>query len=245
MLIGKKCVKITYSMTVKIKPITDNYYHIYNRGTEKRIIFNDNSDYVRFLHLLYVCNDTELKVKNTGRVLNNQQNKHEQGSALLVNGMMGKSPIVNIVCYCLMPNHFHLVLEQLVDNGISAFMHKLSTAYVMAFNKKHERTGRLFEGSFKTRFIKDDTYLLYLSKYIHLNPVSIIDPRWKERGVNDWEKINKYLESYRWSSYMDYVDIKNFPSIINKGFLRQYYFNGKQYKDFINSYLTDDLQKIS
>ncbi|MFC1612301.1 transposase [Patescibacteria group bacterium] len=226
-------------MVTKIQPQTYNFYHIYNRGVDKRVIFEDNSDYIRFIHLLYVCNDSEIKLKNTTRFL---KNTHEQGQPLLI--QREGERLVEIICYCLMPNHYHLALKQLIKDGIPRFMHKLATAYTMAFNIKHERSGRLFEGPYKLRFINSENYLLYLSKYIHLNPIKFLEPQWKERGIQNWRLVNNFLESFRWSSYLDYIGIKNFPSIINKRVMSEFYKTPEVYKDFINQYLITDFQYI-
>ena len=224
-------------MTTKLKPSTENFYHIYNRGIDKRIIFSNSSDYIRFVQLLYICNDSEIKLKNTSRYI-----RDEQGLALLIKRPGEK--LVDILSFSLMPNHFHLLLRQSIDNGIPVFMHKLATAYCMAFNKKYERTGRFLEGPYKRKLIDSEEYLIYLSRYIHLNPVELVEPGWKERGIKNWEKVNEFLEQYKWSSYQDYIGIKNFPSIINKRFLKEYHKTEKDYKEFTRQFLRDDLEDI-
>ena len=103
-----------------------------------------------------------------------------------------------------MPNHFHLLLYEKRESGISLFTEKLLTAYSMYFNKKNIRTGKLFEGRFKATHANSDEYLKYLFSYIHLNPVKIIDPEWKENGIADRKKAEQYLENYLYSSYPDY-----------------------------------------
>lgn len=112
--------------------------------------------------------------------------------------------IVDIGAYCLMPNHFHLLVKERIEKGISVFMEKLSTAFSMYFNKKHNRTGRLYEGTFKAKHINKDEYFNWLFSYIHLNPVKLIDPTWKESGISDPEKARNFMERYRYSSYFDY-----------------------------------------
>src|SRR3989338_5483185 len=100
-----------------------------------------------------------------------------------------------------MPNHFHLLLKEIEMGGISQFMGKLSTAYSMYFNKKYERTGSLFEGRFKSSRIANDNYLHYLFAYIHLNPIKLIEPMWKEKGINDFARAKEFLGRYNYSSY--------------------------------------------
>src|SRR5690606_36166474 len=93
--------------------------------------------------------------------------------------------LVEIGAYCLMPNHFHILLKSKEDDGISKFMNKLGTSYSMYFNRRYERTGILFQGRYKAKHVESDEYLKYLFSYSHLNPIKIIDPSWKDRGLKD------------------------------------------------------------
>ncbi len=130
--------------------------------------------------------------------------------------------LVSIGAYCLMPNHFHLLIKQLEKGDISKFMHKLLTAYSMYYNIKHKRIGSLFEGKFRSEHIDNDRYLKYIFSYIHLNPVKLINSKWKEEGIVDIKKTIDFLEHYQFSSYLDYLqkrrpeeailDKKSFPN---------------------------------
>ena len=103
-----------------------------------------------------------------------------------------------------MPNHFHILLKEKREDGISLFMQKLTTAYTMYFNKKNERTGSLFGGTFKAEHLDKDTYLKYIFAYMHLNPLKLINPKWKELGLKNFNQANSFLVNYKWSSYLDY-----------------------------------------
>lgn len=212
----------------------DYLYHIYNRGTDKRSIFLKDADYSRFIHDLYEFN-------NSGFTSNLTRNI-ERGLASLNRG--ARNLLVEIIAFCLMPNHFHLILRQVKDGGIAKFMQKFGTGYTMYFNQKNKRTGSLFQGTFKAILVDDDKYFLPLLNYIHLNPVELIEPGWKEEGIRDKTKINNFLENYRWSSYPDYVGIKNFPSVINKDFFDGYFRELGNYKNFINQQLIKDSELI-
>ena len=134
------------------------YYHIYNRGTDKRIIFVDLFDLLRFSQSMEEFN----VVNPTGGIYNNRfKNREELKSSA--------SKLVDFVCYCLNPNHYHFILTPLVENGIEKFIHKLSTGFTKYFNEKYERTGVLFQGKYKAIHINSDEYLMYLSGYINLN----------------------------------------------------------------------------
>lgn len=177
------------------------YYHLYNRGVDKRRIFLVPHDYERFTALLFLANGSQ------------PVNLEEQGSTLskVVRADRGE-PLIAIGAYCLMPNHFHLLARELSDGGISKFMQKMTTGYTMYFNKSNERTGSLFQGKFKAEHAAEDRYLKYLFAYIHLNPAKLTNPRWREEGVSAKER--KYLESYTYSSYQDYLGEKRDESAI-------------------------------
>mgnify|MGYP001562691362 FL=1 len=134
--------------------------------------------------------------------------------------------LVDIGAFCLMPNHFHLLLREKESGNVSLFMKKLLTAYVMYFNKKHERTGSLFEGKFKSEHAGTDNYLKYLFSYIHLNPIKIIEPKWRIEGIKDKLKAQKYALNYEYSSYAflgdgnrkwgKIIHTKNFPKYFSR-----------------------------
>lgn len=175
----------------------DEFYHLYNRGVDKRKIFWDDHDRQRFLMLLYLCNEREtvhLKNLKRGGTTYRDVFSFDRGK-----------PLVAIGAYCLMPNHFHLLVREVTKGGISLFMQKLLTGYAMYINKRHERSGALFEGRFKSERVHTDNYFHYLYSYIHLNPVKMLNPEWKSQGLVSIEDTTKYLEQYWYSSYVDYL----------------------------------------
>ncbi len=188
-------------MTRKIILTPDELYHVYNRGTEKRKIFMDAADYTRFIELLFFCNSSE-----SVRIDDLHRRAASQGSTLreLFPTFERKSTLVDLCAYCLMPNHFHLLIHEKKSGGISRFMQKVSTGYTMYFNTRYERTGSLLQGKYQALHASEDRYLKYLLSYIHLNPVKLVEPRWREVGVRNYTAAEKYLASYRWSSLPDY-----------------------------------------
>lgn len=217
-------------MDRKLSFSSGEYYHIYNRGTDKRIIYSDHDDYKRFLILLYLCNSIlPVKIKE----------QFPQGVALgeLRDFDRGET-LVDIGAYCLMPNHFHILIKEKNEGGITKFIGKLATGYSMYFNNKYERTGKLFEGVFKATHANADEYLKYLFSYIHLNPIKIIDPKWKEDGITDHIKTKKYLNNYQYSSYLDYLGNNRVEGmIINKKTFPDYFESFKDFDCFINQWL--------
>ena len=116
-----------------------------------------------------------------------------------------EKPLVSILGYCLMPNHFHIILYEHSEGGITKFMGKLLTAYSMYFNTKYERSGPLFTHPFRSEHISNEPQYLYIFSYVHLNPISLIDENWKENGVKNKREAKKFLESYEYSSYLDFL----------------------------------------
>ena len=207
----------------------ENYYHIYNRGTDKRDIFLNETDYLRFLVLLYICNNIE-PIRITDLL--------SRGRSLWdIFSVDRKDTLVNIGAYCLMKNHFHLLVKEKTDNGITEFMKKLCTAYSMYFNKKNERSGNLFQGRFQSELVDDDAYLKYLFAYIHLNPIKIIDPAWKESGIKNSNKAEKFLDTYSWSSYSAYVKKEKSDPVLNKDEFPDYFEDIGDFKIFIQEWL--------
>lgn len=183
--------------------VPGEFYHIYNRGIDKREIFVDASDYARFQSLLFVGNtDMSISLKDLYR----------QGVNPFELDVDNK--LVSIGAYCLMPNHFHILATPLIDNGISIFMQKICTAYSMYFNRKYERSGSLFQGKFKSQLAAEDRYLKYLFSYIHLNPVKLIESDWKETGIRNRDRVEEYLRNYKYSSLAEMLGQQRSESVI-------------------------------
>ena len=219
----------------KITFATDCYYHIYNRGVEKRAIFQGNKDYKRFLLGLQEFNTSQpTEIRNIPPTKPEAEPPEKEPPEKLV----------DIVCFCLMPNHYHLIIKQSVSNGITQFMHKLGTGYAMYFNKKWARSGILFEGNFKAKLIETDEYLLHLSRYIHINPRARINPGWKETGIKDTEVVKKFLQEYRWSSYPVYIK-KLQSNIISSEDIEKILINVSNYEKFTAAYTANEISEVA
>ncbi len=166
------------------------YYHVFNRGVEKRNIFQDDEDYSYFTHVLQTFND-RAPAENV---------RYFYRSRTSIESRKNSKPLVEIVSYCLMPNHYHFLLKQIEDGGISKFLQKIGTGFTHYFNKKNDRSGVLFQGKTKSSHVDKDNYLQYLKMYIELNPLNLIDADWKERGIVDRERSEGFLRSYKWKS---------------------------------------------
>ncbi len=209
------------------------YYHLYSRGVEKRAIFLDKNDYERFIKILFFCNSSKsVVIRDLPRGLT--FGEYKRGATL-----------THIGAYCLMPNHFHLLVREKDEKGISLFMQKLITAYTMYFNDKYKRKGRLFESSYKSTHVADDRYLKYLFAYIHLNPVKLIDPEWKENGVRNSEETKKYLNGYTFSSFADYAGAsRDSALILNKQEFPEYFSTPEIFISSIFEWITTEVKPL-
>jgi putative transposase len=198
--------------------ITGEIYHVYNRGVDKRVIYTTDDDRRYFIHLLYTLNDIHPSW-NTKRVFESKRN--DRGSTSIISDKSER--LVDTLAFVLMPNHFHLLLQQKVDGGISKFMQKIGTGYTMLFNEKYERSGTLFQGRFKSVHITNNRQLLYIPHYIHLNPIPLMDSSCDMSPA-------QFLETYRWSSYLDYCGTPNFPSITKRNSILHMFGGSTTYK---------------
>lgn len=206
---------------------TYEYYHIYNRGTDKRTIFLDDYDKERFVKLLFVANGSQPFVFRDFPI-GLPYVEIDRGEA-----------IVDIGAYCLMPNHFHILIREKTEGGIVKFMSRVLTSYSSYFNKKYKRTGRLFEGTFKAKHIDSDRYLKYLFAYIHLNPVKIIDAEWNKNGISNRAGAKEYLTKYAHSSYLEYMGVlRNERKILNRTAFPEYFSELQDFEELVNEWLT-------
>ena len=212
-------------------------YHALNRGVDKRTIFMDDQDNMRFVHDMFMFNNTE-STQNISRStmfdLRSRTSKQIQSEKL-----------VDIHGWCLMGNHYHLLLSERIEGGLVQFLRKLNIGYAKYFNERYDRTGTLFQGRTKKLLIDNDAHLLHILNYIHLNPLDMLCDAedCRNRVISDIAKTVEYLKNYRWSSYSDYVGTRNFPSILTTSLFNDV-FEGK-YRESLEKYLKDIDTSIS
>jgi len=150
-------------------------------------------------------------------------------------------PLVSIGAWCLMTNHFHLLIRQEVDGGITKFMRKLGTGYSMYFNIRHERSGALFGGLFKSKLIGiDDNYMRQLFGYIHINPLEIMFPEWKSQVSKSSIDMKRFLELYRYSSYLDYLGVDRVEkNLIKTENFPDYFQDTQSFQNFVENYFIE------
>lgn len=199
------------------------YYHLYNRGVNKRLIFKDAKDYSTFLSYLQIylsppnLQGESLKVSPSRKL----RNYHGE---------------ITLLCYCLMPNHFHLMLRQNSDRGIDHFMRSLTTKYVRYFNTRYHRIGPLFQGPYKAVRIESEYQFTYLTKYIHRNPLDL--PTFKDSP--------RRLQEYKYSSYANYLKMFYQPWISTEDILSYYSSTNQRlsYKSFVEESESDDINIV-
>mgnify|MGYP001592290554 FL=1 len=217
-------------------------YHILSRGVDKRKIFLEEEDYLRFVHDLFEFNDREAAL-NIGYFFKNQY--IDLRSRYIGEKRQKRKFLVKILIFCLMPNHYHLLLTPIVEGGITKFMRKLNIGYAKYFNQKYERVGALFQGRYKSIHIQNDSHFIHLPYYIHLNPLDLKFPEWRGGEIKNYKGAIKFLENYRWSSFLDYIGKKNFPSITQRDLLLEFFEGPENYKKETIKWLKEmDLKNI-
>jgi len=220
-------------------------FHILNRGVDKRKIFMDEKDHFRFIHDLFEFNDQA--PANTTFHIFRKYNVIARRKFEIAEKKPRKL-LVEIHAFCLMPNHFHLLLTSKVENGISKFVKKLDMGYARYFNERYKRRGALFEGRYKSIPIQNEPHFLHIPYYIHLNPLDLVCPEWRNCQLKDFEKAINFLENYRWSSHLDYIGKKNFPSVTQREFLTECLGGPEEYernlKQWLRSTNLEDIRDV-
>lgn len=197
--------------------ITGEYYHIYNRGINKQPIFLGTRDFDRIMLLLEFYSFDRPKLR-----FSKYQQLSQKDRKIFFDQLNKKhKKLIEIICFCFMPNHFHLLIRQLTDNGISRFTGILQNSYTKYFNVKHKKIGPLLQGQFKAIRVEDDSQLLHLSRYIHLNPYTSFIVK----------ELNE-LKNYQWSSFMEYINGEN-SGLCNKEIILGNFKDREEYLRFV------------
>ncbi|MFC1625352.1 transposase [Patescibacteria group bacterium] len=202
---------------------TNEFYHIFNRGVDNKIIFPKKSDYSRFLKGLLFFNSTypiEL------RHFKNEKN-------LDITEIVSPEKLVDIISYCLMKDHVHLLIKVTTPESASEFIRKLFIGYTMYFNTKYERKGVIFQGRSKSKHIDDWIYMEHVLRYIHLNPADYLNISWRKHGIKNTKEIKNHILNYPWSSINELFEEKE-NTIISQRAAREFLPNKRE---FINSML--------
>jgi len=208
--------------SINIAP--DEVYHIYNRGIQKQTLFYTERDYIRMLFLILMFQSPK-RFRNIRR----RVDYFEDGNDFKINAdKVIKNRFVELINFCIMPNHFHLTVNNLVKDGVPKYLHRIQNAYGRYFNTKRDKTGHVFQGTYKAKHISSDRQLQHLSAYIHKNP--------KELGAT--------YASYYWSSYQDYVDENRWGELLTTSIILEGFDGKVDYRDFVDNSLAKDPASI-
>jgi putative transposase len=230
--------------------INGEIYHITVRGVDGRKIFIDDEDRWRGIFSLYEFNTKKsVVIRDQREKRQNMKKLQPKGLAFGASAALGSMDdkrlrLVDIFAFVFMPNHIHLLLRQLELMGVSLFMQKLGSGYSGYFNSRYGRKGHLFQGKFTARNISGDEDLKNVLTYIHTNPLSLFDTGWKDKGVKDCDRAKEFLMSYRWSSYLDYSGVKNFPSITERDFLIKIFGGAENIKNHIDLWIENKKNSV-
>lgn len=202
-------------MIRKFAFINGDIYHVFNRGVEKRLTFTNSRDYERGIQTF-----TYYRLKNPPIRFSYFLRLSKDAHSFVVEQLERLNEQVDILSFCFMPNHFHFLLRQTEERGISRFIADFTNSYTKYFNTKYKRVGHLFQGAFKAVRIETDEQLVHVSRYIHLNPVSsfLIEP--------------EELKNYFWSSYIEYLRITE-EKFIETSTILSMFKNSEDYKQFV------------
>lgn len=205
---------------------TGKIYHVVLRGIDDNKLFKDTNDYYRGIFSIY-----EFNTINPVEILKRRRDRARMKAHFKKLEKLGGNPtsaqldddlrnkLVEILVFCLMPNHIHLLIRQIKDGGVIKFMKKFGGGYAKYFNKKYSRKGYVFQNRFLAISVKTDEQLKIVFAYIHANPVSLMEPNWKKRGIRNFNKVMKFIKEYKWLSFSDYLGKPNFPSVTNREFV--------------------------
>lgn len=199
-------------MKYRQSPAPQEYYHVFNRSNQKQTIFHDKQDHERFLLVMLLTQYTQ-PVRNISRLSVQSLTLHKYARS---------EKLVDIIAFCIMPNHFHLLLFNKTEAGVSKYMQRLLTSYSKYYNQKYGSSGHLFQGRYGRTHISDDTQLLHTSAYIHRNP----------RELDEWRSD---VYHYPWSSAQDYISNNRWDELMTRDIIINHFQNSQEYQDFLNT----------
>jgi len=219
----------------KVEFINGEIYHVVLRAIDDNVIFKDRDDYYRGIFSLYEFNNTK------PTTIRERRKEREEIKKLLkeipTQIADKREKLVNIFSFDFMPNHPHLLLLQIREGGITKFMRKFGSGYGGYFNRKYHRKGHVFQNKFLAVHVKNEDQLKNVFVYIHTNPISLVEPNWKEEGIRNPEEVIKFLENYKWSSYQDYIGKRNFPSVTDRDFIWKIMGGEKGCQEFVEYWI--------
>ena len=208
----------------------DDYVHVYNRGNRKQVIVRDDRDRWHFLQMLYYFNN-KTSVESPFQDLHQKLKSDFYSCLVWPAEWRPQEPLVRILAFTLMDNHFHLLLKEITEGGITSFMRKLGTGMTNYFNVKYEESGRLFQGAYKAKRVDDEGYLMNLSAYIHVKNTFELYPKGFAFAAKN------FSDAYEWAAHYPYTSLANYAhekdsAILHKDILGELVESPRVYRDF-------------
>lgn len=230
-------------MLRKEKFAPGEYYHIYNRTLFNIPVFKDAKNCARLMQAFLLANST--KSSQAFEYIRNNS------KPTTVVGLIDKAleiarngeKLVDVLCYAIMPNHYHILLKENIENGITNFVHRCNISVAKYINTKTERRGPLFESLFKSKHIAKNDYLLHLSLYIHLNPLDfLVGKQWREHKIKNWNQNRNKLINYPYSSLKNFLDATYENKIISgTEIITEQFKDAKEYESFLREWSEEAL----
>ena len=220
-------------MPIKRPPLVEGeIYHVYNRSIDGKVIFPSDEYYERFIQGLQTFNTTSpIQIRDMAG--NDTEIKSQQSQ---FRGNRGER-LVDVGLFNLRPTHYHLLLRQVVPNGISLFMQKSGVGFTSFFNLKNFRKGPVFQGTFRVKLADKDRYLKHLFAYIALNSLDADMPEWRDGGITDRKKAEELLINARWASFGSlFKNDKRFNGVVNEDFIEEFFDSHSELKEFVLSW---------
>jgi putative transposase len=222
--------------------VNGEIYHIVIKRIADKLLFKDTDDYFRGIFSIFEFNNihpVEIYKRRQEIQSFKKRLRETKGGPSSSKLPDVRNLLVEVLFFCFMPNHIHLVLRQLKEEGIIKFMGKIGTGYAGYFKRKYgiKDKGYFFQGRFTAVHIETDEQLKIVFVYVHTNPISLIEPQWKEIGIRSPEKVIKFLEDYKWSSYSDYIGKKNFTSVTERDFISKAMGGEEKCKEFVEGWV--------
>jgi len=220
--------------------VNGEIYHIVIKRIADKLLFKDTDDYFRGIFSIFEFNNVHpVEIYKRRQEIQSfkkrlRETKGGPSSSKLPDV---RNLLVEVLFFCFMPNHIHLALKQIKEGGIVKFMRKVGTGYGGYLNRKYGRKGYVFQNRFLAVHIKTEEQLKTVFVYIHTNAVSLIEPKWKEIGIKEPNKIIKFLEDYKWSSYPDYINKNNFPSVTERDLILKVMGGEEGCKNFVEGWI--------
>ena len=228
-------------MIRKEKFAPGEYYHVYNRTILDILVFKNSSNCKRLLQAFLLANSTQAS-RAFQFLRDNKDAPIEEALKIARSG----EKLVDVICYTIMPNHYHLLLKEKLEGGITSFIHRCNISVAKYINTKMERKGPLFEGLFKSKHVTTNDYLLHLSLYIHLNPLDFLEEKqWREHKIKNWKQIKDKLTNYPYSSLKSFLNNNYEDKIISEKEIVIGQFNStEEYENFLREWSEEKLDTI-